>query len=619
MSPAPPTTPSSHTSSDSPGTAAGQARLSVTCLLLFVAVVATFWPALNNSYVNYDDPDYLITNLQVQDGLSWANVKWAFITTTMSNWHPLTWLSHMLDCQIFGPKLWGHHLTSILLHGLNAVLVFLLFQRGTGSFWRSLLLAACFGLHPLRVESVAWLSERKDVLSGCFGLAALLAYVSYGRNRTEVKGQKSEVKEVKSRRPAYYYALALVLFALSLLSKPMMVTLPCVMLLLDVWPLQRIRQLGWWQIGREKIPFLVLSAAICVVTFLVQRSGGAMEQMSHYGASHHVANALVSYLRYLGKFFWPAELAPIYPVVGHWSPVVVASAALLIGGITAACIWMRTKSAYALVGWLWFLGTLVPMIGIVAVGEQAMADRYTYFTQLGVALMLIWGGEAIVRSWRGSVAAAGVVCTGLLLACVAATRQQTKVWFNSETLFRHTIAVTTNNYSAHANLSTALEEQGQVEEALHHAREAARLRPDSPEAISNLGAALARLGRADEAIAAFREALRLRPTYADAHRNLAIALLQGGQLNEAIQHYAEAVKSNPGHAGGHHDYGIALAKAGRLNEAIVQFQEAVRLEPRYATAHQNLAQALDQQGRFGEAALHFKEAARLNAGSRRTQ
>jgi Flp pilus assembly protein TadD len=621
MSPTPPNTPASHAAAEAAGAAPGRKRLIVTSVLLFLAVVGTFWPALHNSYVNYDDPDYLITNLQVQDGLNWANVKWAFVTTAATNWHPLTWLSHMLDCEIFGPKLWGHHLTNVLLHGLNAVLVFLLFNRGTGSFWRSLLLAACFGLHPLRVESVAWLSERKDVLSGCFGLAALLAYVSYARKSARTKS----VTEGSSHgqpagtfvsRAGFSYTLALVLFALSLLSKPMMVTLPCVLVLLDFWPLQRTRKLGWGRILREKIPFLMLATAMCVVTFLVQRSGGAMEQMSHYGTAHHVANALVSYLRYLGKFFWPTQLAPIYPVVEQWSPMVVTGAALLIGGVTAACIGLRTKASYALVGWLWFLGTLVPVIGLVAVGEQAMADRYTYFTQLGLALMLIWGGEALTRSWRGRVPVAGVVSVGILLACVAATRQQTKMWANSETLFRHTLAVTTHNYSAHANLSAALEEAGQLEESLFHAREAARLRPDSPEAVSNWGAALARVGRIAEAITTFREVLRLQPKYADGHRNLAIALLQSGQVTEAIEHYAEAVKLSPDQAVRHHDFGIALAKAGRLNEAIVEFQEAVRLEPRYAIAHQNLAQALEQQGRFGEAAVHFKEAARLNAGGK---
>ena len=591
-------------------TAHKRTRLLVACVILFILVVGTFWPALNNSYVNYDDPDYLINNVQVQSGLSWANMKWAFETTTMSNWHPLTWLSHMLDCQVFGSKLWGHHLTNVLLHGLNVVLVFLLFNRSTGSFWRSLMLAAVFGLHPLRVESVAWLSERKDVLSGCFGLATLLAYVNYCLKSTAEPGNQTVTP---TSRPIFRYMLALVLFSLSLLSKPMMVTLPCVLLLLDYWPLRRNSRVTWWHLALEKIPFLFLSAILSVATFLIQRSGGAMEQMAHYSMFHHTANALVSYVRYLGKFFWPDNLAPIYPVVEVWPIWVVALAASIITTTTAAVDWLRNKASYALVGWLWFIGTLVPVIGLVAVGEQAMADRYTYFSQLGVALLLIWGFEAITRRWHGRIPIAGAASAGILLACVVVTQQQTKVWANSETLFRHTLAVTTNNYSAHANLSTALQEQGRFEEALLHAKEAARLRPDSPEAMSNLGASFARLGRLEEALATFRESLRLRPNYAEAHLNLAIALLQSGQLNEAIEHYAEAVRINPEQAVWRNDFGVVLARAERLDEATLQFEKAVRIEPRYASAHQNLAQALKQQGRFGEAAVHFQEAARLNS------
>lgn len=582
---------------------------------LFAAIVGTFWPALSTSYVNYDDPDYLINNPQVQSGLNGAAIKWAFTTTTMSNWHPLTWISHMLDCQIFGPRLWGHHLTSVLLHALNAVLVFLGFHLSTRSFWRSLFLAACFGLHPLRVESVVWLSERKDVLSAFFGLGALLAYVGYtavsGGNRVhELNSGTLRAELAFHHRPAARYTLALLLFALSLLSKPMMVTLPCVMLLLDFWPLARFPATGWWPLLREKIPFFILSAAMSAVTFLAQRSGGAMEQMAQYSTGHHLANACVSYVRYLGKFFWPENLAPIYPVVEHWPVWIVASAAALLITTSAIFAWLRNRAGFALTGWLWFLGTLVPVIGLVAVGEQAMADRYTYFTQIGIALVLTWGIEALTRKWSSRVPWLAVAGGGILLASVLATRQQTRVWANSETLFRHTVAVTADNYSAHANLTAALQEQGKIEEALFHAREVVRLRPHSAEAHSNLGVALARTGRLDEAIVSFHEALRLRPDYADGHHNLALALSQSGKTAEALQEYAEAVRINPHQPVWQNDLGISLANAGRLDEAIRHFQEAVRLEPRYAGAHQNLGLALKQVGRFGDAEMHLQEAAR---------
>jgi len=397
----------------------------------------------------------------------------------------------------------------------------------------------------LRVESVVWLSERKDVLSGCFGMATLLAYVSYARKSRAAKSLSDGPTNAPAKSffssTTFSYGLALALFALSLLSKPMMVTLPCVMLLLDAWPLQRAARSDWAKIVIEKIPFLMVAIAVCVVTYVAARSGGAMEQMSHYGAPHHIANALVSYLRYLDKFFWPVGLAPIYPVVEP-SSTTVAAAALLIAGVTAACIWLRKKAAYALVGWLWFLGTLVPVIGIIAVGEQAMADRYTYFTQLGVALLLIWGAEALTRRWFWQVSVAGIGCAGILAACAITTWQQTRVWANSETLFRHTLAVTTDNYSAHANLAAALEERGELNESLFHAQEAARLRPDSAEALSNFGASLARMGRLDEAIVQFEQAVHLEPGNAQMHQNLGVALKQKGQNEEANAQFQEAAR-----------------------------------------------------------------------------
>jgi Flp pilus assembly protein TadD len=321
--------------------------------------------------------------------------------------------------------------------------------------------------------------------------------------------------------------------------------------------------------------------------------------------------ALVSYARYVGKFFWPANLSAIYPVE-IWPVWAVAGSAVLVLCFSTASLLLRKRAPYALVGWFWFLGTLVPVIGLVAFGEQSMADRYTYFPLIGFSMVLVWGAEQMTKPWRNRQPALGIACAGMLVAGALASRQQTRVWKDSVTLFTHAVAATPRNYSAHANLTTALQEQGRLEEALVHAREAARLRPDSPETLNNLGASLGMVGQQEEAIAVFRSALNLKPDYAEAHRNLAVALGQRGNLPEAIEHYVEALRLKPGQAQWFNDFGLALASAGRMDEAIVQFYKAVQIDPRSASAHNNLGKALLQQGRTEEAGIHFQAATRLN-------
>ena len=579
-------------------------QIIVVCVLLFGLVLWAFWPAIHNGFVNYDDDVYVTGNPHVQGGLSLGGAAWAFQTTAASNWHPLTWLSHMADCQFYGLNPEGHHFTSVLLHAVNAVLLFLVLRRMTGAGWRSLFVAAVFGLHPLRVESVAWVAERKDVLSTFFGLLALMAYTSYVK-RAAGGGQKAET--INSRAPCSFlqspaFWLALVFFAFSLMSKPMLVTLPFVLLLLDWWPLQRIqkpevgrRNLNW--LMAEKIPFLILAAGSCVITYLAQKHGGAMVLMAGQPISARVENAVVSYGRYLGKLLWPENLAVVYPVADHWPLQVLVIATALLLAVSAAALATRRSHPYLVTGWFWFLGTLVPVLGLVAVGEQAMADRYTYFPTIGVLILLAWGGEELTRRWRQrnfGLAAAGVI---LLAAGIAATRQNLDYWKNSETLFRHVLAVTRDNYSAHCSLGNALMQEGRRGEALTEFQTAERLKPGSPENHINVGVALAGLNRLDEARAEFQTAVKLDPGNGLAHQNLGMALEAEGELTAAQAEYAAAVRLMPDYAPAHNSLGVILAKQGRLPEALAQFQAAVRLDPSFVPAQDNLKMALQLESR----------------------
>ena len=554
----------------------------VVCVLLFGLVAWTFLPAVHNEFINYDDDVYVTGNAHIQGGLSLSTVEWAFKSMHASNWHPLTWLSHAADCEFYGLNPQGHHLTSVLLHAINAVLLFLALRRLTGAGWRSLFVAVVFGLHPLRVESVAWVAERKDVLSTMFGLLALLMYANYAE-RARTKNPKCKVS----------YGLTLLFFAFSLMSKPMLVTLPFVLLLLDYWPLNRFRHESSWKLVREKAPFFLLMAASCAVTFVAQKRGGAMALMAGtpFGAS--LENALVSYGRYLGKLFWPENLAVYYPVVDHWPMQIVLLSSALLLGVSVASIAARRSHPYVVTGWFWFLGTLVPVIGLVAVGEQSMADRYTYVPLVGVLILVAWGAEEMTRRWRYqtfSLSAASVV---VIVACIVLTRQNLGYWRTSETLFRHVIAVTGDNYSAHCNLGNALMGQGRTEEALSEFQTAAKLKPDSSENHCNVGVALANLNRLDEAIGEFQYAARLNPDNGLAHHDLGMALERKDQLDQATREYEEAIRLMPDYAPAHNSLGVALAKKGRLDKALTQFQAAVRLDPTFQPAQDNLKMALD--------------------------
>ena len=627
--------------------------------LLFLVVLGTFWPAVHNDFVGYDDPVYVTGNGHVQQGLSWKTVKWAFTTSEGGNWHPLTWISHMIDCQLFGVSPSEHHFASIVIHALNAVLVFVALFNLTGELWRSYVVAAFFGLHPLRVESVAWIAERKDVLSTFFFLITLLAYARY-------ISRKSQGRE----KSVWPYRLCLVFFALGLLSKPMLVTLPFVLLLLDYWPLRRFEEAQKLKSGGqtskieppsaeasqsklefpvavnlliEKLSFFLIASIVGIITFAVQRKGGAMTLVVPFYA--RVENALISYCRYIAKTFYPVKLAVFYPYEFNWPIIAIVLAAILLAAITVAAFLWRRQCGYLFTGWLWFVGTLIPVIGLVQVGEQAMADRYTYIPSIGLFLALVWGAHDLMRRWRFHDRFCGAFAAALAVVCIVKTRDQIGLWKNNETLFTHAAGVTQKNYIAHNNLGVTFERAGHLEEAASEFRQALADKPDYAQAHKNMGVVFERKGdftnavqeyrtaislnpnladaynalgaffsahdRLDEAIKEFQEALVLKPDYPEAHFNLGVAYGRKGQVDAVIREYLAVIEVQPNRADVHNNLGVALDSQGRTDEAIQEYVQAIELEPSYARARFNLGVALSRKGAIAPAIEQYQEALKL--------
>jgi protein O-mannosyl-transferase len=513
----------------------GRRAILTMCLLLAASVLLVFGRTAQYDFVNYDDAKYFSANPQVQAGLTWASVAWAFQTGQTSNWHPLTWLSLMLDRELFGSGPMGPHLTNVLLHAANTVLLFILLNRITGAFWRSAMVAALFALHPLRVESVAWISERKDVLSGLFFLLTLRMYVQYTRNTSPLD-----------------YSLALLFFLLGLMCKSMLVTLPLIMLLLDWWPLQRfslepsVRNSATpGRLLLEKLPFLALSAVSSAATLVVQRH--AMPSLIHIPMGIRIVNAIVTYVRYLFKMLWPVNLAIPYPHPGYWPFVHLCLSAALLVWASLLVIRARRRFPFLVTGWFWYLAMLVPVIGLVQVGGQSMADRYTYLPLVGVFILLVWGINEIFLRRPVPMAAAWVLAMLVLIACVARTIDQLKYWRDGEALFRHAIKVTKNNDTAYSNLAAALVAKGEYDEAIFWLRKSPSFSSDDPVAHYNLGNIYVSQNRLDEAVKEFNEALRLQPDFPQAHNNLASVLLMQGHRDAAVQHYKEALRLDPNH------------------------------------------------------------------------
>lgn len=577
---------------------------------LFVATLLLYARALNNDFVNYDDPDYVTSNAHVKAGLTAAGVKWAMTSGEASNWHPLTWISHMIDVSLFGMNPRGHHATSVLLHALNAALAFAAFARLTGAIWASALTAALFAWHPLRVESVAWVAERKDVLSGTFGFIALWSYAKYAENRRS--------PSTGGRRWGCY-GLSLAAFALGLMAKPMLVTLPCVLLLLDFWPLRRLALVpagvvaeNRWGIVAEKVPFLVLAALSSFVTYVVQRGGGSVSAALSLQA--RLENAVVAIARYLGKFFWPHDLAVLYPHPGQWgTPVFVACLGLFLT-ITMVAVWQRRKRPWLAVGWLWFVGTLVPVVGIVQVGLQSMADRYTYIPILGLQLALVWTLAAIAPARPGDSRWLTIGATVMLASCAVQTWRQVGVWKNSFTLFDHAIAATEKNYLAHDNRGLFLFKAGRIEEALADYRRSLAINPSYLNAHNNLGYALSQLGRPAEAIPEYRAALKTNSNHLEVRNNLANALSDVGQLAEAMEHYEFVLARRPDHVNALNGSAVVLAMQNRLADARARLEKSLQLDPANASACNNLGNVHSMLGQRDDAIRCYRRAAELNPG-----
>jgi Tfp pilus assembly protein PilF len=596
-----------------------QGRALWVSLFLMAVSTAVYAPVWRYDFVAWDDPSYITENPYVSAGLTWRGIRWAFTTGYGANWFPLTWVSHMLDVQLFGLNAGGHHLTNVFLHILNTLLLFGLLHQWnhlrTGALGGSAFVAALFAVHPLHVESVAWVSERKDVLSTLLFLLTLQAYGRYVRHRR--RGQ---------------YLVVLILFALGLMAKQMLVTLPFILLLLDIWPLGRVSlqtgsadHSGWalWrerrsvvvQLVREKIPLFVLALAFSIVTVIVQRQGGAVAALDAFPLGLRVQNALVSYLAYLGSMLWPARLAAFYPYPKSFPSWLVAGCALVLIVVSAAAIRVIRNHPYFAVGWFWYLGTLVPVIGLVQIGGQAKADRYTYIPLIGLFLVVAWGVPALLSRSKPRLLvlypAAGIV----ILACAVAARSQVRQWQTSTTLWERALQVTTGNFTAHTNLGHALLREGRVPEAIAQYTEALQILPDFADAHQGLGVALAGQGKLSEAIPHYREALRLQPGSPEIHNYLGAALAGEGSIDEAVSQYTEALRIQPDFADAHNNLGAALASQGKIDAALEQFLETLRLKPT-ADVYYNVGTMFEKKGDLQQALRYYRNAIQLDPAHR---
>lgn len=579
-------------------------------LVLGLGTLLIFARGIGNDFVNYDDPDYVTENAHVRAGLTWETVKWAMTSNEASNWHPLTWMSHALDVSLFGMNPHGHHATSVAWHAVNAALAFLALRRLTGARWTSAFFAALFAWHPLRVESVAWVSERKDVLSGFFGFAVLWLYAGYVERQRDATAGRGAWR---------FYAVMLVAFALGLMAKPMLVTLPCVLLLLDFWPLRRTTWSAGTEAGAktespgwliaEKVPFFALVVGSSVATYLVQRGGGSVSSSLTFG--ERLANAVVAVPRYLGKFFVPVDLAVLYPHPGQWAVEKVAVSAMLIAAITAVAVWQWRRRSWLVVGWLWFLGTLVPVSGLVQVGLQSMADRYTYLPMLGVQLAVLWTlrERATTAGARTAWAVAGA---GVLAVCAVATMRLTGAWKNSLTLFDQAIAATGDNYVAEDNRGLFLFRAGRGDEAMEGYRRSLAINASYLNANNNLGHALSEAGKPAEAVPLYRVALKAQPDHLEVRNNLANALSDLGQLAEAMEHYDFVLARKPDHANALNGSAVVFAMQNKPAEAKARLEQSLRIAPDNASAHANLGNVCSMLGLRDEALVHYRRAVELN-------
>jgi protein O-mannosyl-transferase len=619
-----------------------RAKTLIICALLSLTTLWLYWPVRDYGFV-FDDSIFVTDNRMVQSGLNSESVRWIF-SSTFTTLGSVVWLSHMLDCHLFGMNAGAHHMTGITIHIANSILLFLLLRSLTTTLWRPAFVAMLFAIHPMRIESVAWIAERRDVLSMFFFLLTLMAYTLYAKRRSYLA-----------------YAAALLLFAVGLVCKQIVVTLPCVLLLLDFWPLKRLSLPEWNRGGKatksvtrpvnlmgivlEKLPFLAMTAAVSLATLVNPEVRSEISAMEGIPMALRIQNAFISYIRYLAKLFWPVDLAVLYPYPDSWPLAYVAGSVLCLSAITALVLCKIRRHPYLSIGWFWYLGTSVPIIGLLQLGRQSIADRYTYLPFIGLFIMVAWGVGHYV-STQNQRRAATLGAMAVFAACLIGTRAELPYWKNNETLFARALAVTTDNEVAYTNLGKELfllgkraegrqhciealrinpksvnarnnlgvdyYESGEYEKAIEHFQVAIDVAPNGAIALNSMGNALNKLGRFQEAIKYFRKSIEAKPDYPEAHLSLGVALDRTDQLDEAIREYFIAIQLRPDYAKAYNNLGNTLSKQNRLDEAVVNYNRALKLNPKDASIYNNLAVVLERLDRLVEATPLFREALRLD-------
>lgn len=557
--------------------------------LLCLTTLGLYYQVGNFEFINFDDDEYITENIHLKEGALLKKVKWCFTATYANNWHPLTWLSHLLDIELYGYSAGKHHLTNVFFHIFNTLLLFTLLQKITNNLGRSAFVAALFAVHPLHVESVAWVAERKDVMSAFFFLLTLISYHSY------------------SRHPGFKnYMLTFLLLTLGLMSKPMLVTTPFVLLLLDYWPLNRI-DLSKTTLSRsedlkeliflviEKIPLLLPVIFSTIITFSVQKLGGAVAASTIYPLDVRLANALIAYVTYIFKMVWPAKLAIYYPHPGMPSWQQILGYGLLFTTLSVFAFFLRKRYPYILVGWLWYLGMLVPVIGLIQVGSQAMADRYTYLPLIGLFIIIAWGVPDLLKNRFNNPKIPLIFAFISLVILFLISQNQIRYWKNSITLFQHALEVTEDNFIAHHNLGVALSKRGHYNEAIEHYAQTLRIVPNYVSAHHNMGIALAKQGKQDEAIQKYNDVLHLAPNHKEVYFSLGNAMVAKGMLEQAVSYFQKAIKLNPSHAETYNNLGVVLFKLGMVSESIANFQAAIKINPHFTDARKNLQKILKMQ------------------------
>jgi tetratricopeptide (TPR) repeat protein len=584
-------------------------KLTISLLLIF-AIIVVYGQAINFDFIGYDDELYVTENLNVQKGFTTKGVKWAFTTFHSANWHPMTWLSHMLDCELYGLNPMGHHWTNVQFHIANTLLLFFILFKMTGALWRSTFVTALFALHPLHVESVAWIAERKDVLSAFFGLLSIAAYCRYVKNPQLIN-----------------YLLIVLFLGLGLMAKPMLVTLPFVLLLLDYWPLQRIKFqknlnaelvefFGFKAALRfiwEKIPLFMLVAVASTLTFIAQQSEGAVKALGILSLKIRIANALVSYVNYVSKMIWPSNLAVFYPHPENTLPAwQIIGAALLIAVAIFLSIRTLKKYPYIAVGLFWYLGTLVPVIGLVQVGDQAMADRYTYLPLIGLFIIISWGAFDFLKKWHYHTIILILSAISIIFVLAVCTFLQLGYWQNGITLFEHAIKVTNKNCVAHNNLGVLLSKEEKFDEAVFNYDEVLKIKPNDSRALYNKGCALRDKRDLDKAAFFFKESLKIKPDNAKAYNELAYILFVQGKPDEAILHYRNALKIKPDFINAYNNLANVLYLQGEIDKAVLLYKEALRLGTENVDTHYNIGLFYKNQGKLKKAMTHLAKAIKID-------